>query len=75
MKNTQRILILYTIMLSLNCLNAEDGATAVKRLLFINAAELTQDRYFENTLNLKFGSKVKMLWKRSFVFTEDETLW
>ena len=41
MENTQRILILYAIMLSLNCLIAEEGATTAKRLLFINAAELT----------------------------------
>ena len=53
MENTQRILILYAIMLSLNCLNAEEGATAAKRYLFINAAELIQDRYFENTLASK----------------------
>ena len=75
MENTQRILILYAIMLSLNCLNAEEGAKATKRYLFINAAELIQDRYFENTLTSKFGSKVMMLWKSPFVFTEDETLW
>ena len=74
MENTQRILILYVIMLSLNCLNAEEGATAAKRYLFINAAELIQDRYFENNLTSKFESKVIMLWKGSFVFTEDETL-
>ena len=54
MKNTQRILIL-SVITSLNCLNAEEGATAAKRYLLINAAELIQDRYFENTLasNLK----------------------
>ena len=77
MENKQRILILYAIMLSLNCLNAEEGATADKRLLFINAAELIQDRYFENTLTSEFGSKDMILWKggSSFVFTEDETLW
>ena len=50
MENAQRIFILYAFMLSLNCLNAEEGATAAKRLLFINATELTQYRYFENTL-------------------------
>ena len=44
-------------MLSLNCLNAEEGATAAKRLLFINDTELTQDRYFENTLASKLKSK------------------
>ena len=40
MENTQRILILYAILLSLNCLNAEEGAMTAKRYLFINAAEL-----------------------------------
>ena len=77
MENIQRILILYFIMLSLNCLNAEERARAAKRYLFINAAELIQHRYFENTLTSKFGSKDMILWKRvsSFVFTEDETLW
>ena len=76
MENIQKILILYGIMLSLNCLNAEKGTTVAKRYLFINAAELTQDRYFENTLTSEFGSKVMMLWKSSsFVFTEDATLW
>ena len=76
MENIQGILTLYAIMLSLNCLIAEEGATAAKRYLFINAAELIQDRYVENTLTSKFVSKVMMLWKSSsFVFTEDETLW
>ena len=32
MENTQRILILCVILLSLNCLNAEEGETAAKRL-------------------------------------------
>ena len=77
MENTQRILILYAIMLSLNCLNAEEGATAAKRRLFINAAELTQDRYFENTLASKLKSKDMLLWKRGFAFvsTGNEKLW
>ena len=77
MENTQRILILYAIMLSLNCLNAEEGATAAKRYLLINAAELTQDRYFENTLASKLKSKGILLWRRDFVFvsTENERLW
>ena len=76
MENTQRILILYAIMLSLNCLNAEEGAKATKRYLFINAAELIQHRYFGNALTLQFGSKDMILWKgvSFFVFTEDETL-
>ena len=61
---------------SLNFLNAEEGATAAKRYWFINAVVLIQDRYFENTLTSKFGSKVMMLWKSpSFAFTEDGIMW
>ena len=40
MENTQRILILNVVMLSLNCLNSEEGARAAKRYLLINAAKL-----------------------------------
>ena len=43
MGNTQRIWILYAIMFSLNCLNAEKEATAAKRYLLINAAELIKE--------------------------------
>ena len=77
MENTQRILILCVIMLSLNCLNAEEGATAAKRYLLINAAELIQDRYFKNTLVSKLKSKGMLLWRRDFTFvsTENERLW
>ena len=77
MENAQRIFILYAIMLSLNCLIAEEGATTAKRLLFINAAELTQDRNFENTLASKLKSKGMLLWRRdsAFVSTENERLW
>ena len=77
MENAQRLFILYAIMLSLNCLIAEKGATATKRYLFINAAELIKDRYFENTLASKLKSKGMLLWRRdfSFVSTESERLW
>ena len=77
MENIQRILILYAIMLSLNCLIAEKVATAAKGLLFINTAELTQDRNFENTLASKLKSKGMLLWRRDFAFvsTENERLW
>ena len=78
MRNTQRILILYVIMFSLNlCLNTEEGATAAKRYLLINAAELIQDRYFENTLTLSLKSKGMLLWRRDFAFvsTENKRLW
>lgn len=47
MENTQRIWILYIIVLSLN---AEEGAISAKRHLIINAAELIQHIYFENAL-------------------------
>ena len=72
MENTQRILLLYAIMLSLNFLNAEKRATAVNRYLFINAAELIQDRYFENTLTSKLKSKGMLLWRRDFAFVSIE---
>ena len=64
-------------MLSFNCLNAEEGATVTKRHLLINAAELIQDRYFENTLVSKLKSKGMLLWRRDFAFvsTENERLW
>ena len=68
MENTQRILILCVIMLSSNCLNAEKGATAAKRYLLINVAELIQDRYFENALTSKLKSKNTLLWRRGFAF-------
>ena len=73
MEDTQRILILYAIMLSLNCLNAEEGATTAKRYLLINA----EDRYFENTLASKLKSKGMLLWRRDFTFvsTENKRLW
>ena len=68
MENAQRIFILYAITLSLNCLIAEEGATTAKRLLFINAAKLTQDKNFKNTLASKLKSKGMLLWKRDFAF-------
>ena len=73
MKTTQRIQILYVIMLSLNCLNIQEGAITAKRYLFINAAESILNRYFENTLT----SKDMFFWRRgfAFVFTENEKLW
>ena len=57
----KRVRILYVIMFSLNCLNAEEGAIAAKRYLFVNAAELIQDRCFENTLTSKLKSKDMLL--------------
>ena len=77
MENTQRILILFAIMLSLNCLKAKEGATAAKRYLLINAAESIQERYFENTLASKLKLTGMLLWRRdsAFVPTENETLW
>ena len=50
MENTQRVWILYVIMLSLNCFTADEGATAAKRHLIINTAELIQPIYFANVL-------------------------
>ena len=64
-------------MLSLNCLNDEEGATAAKRHLITNAAGLIQHTYFENALISKFKSKDMLLWRRNFAFvsTENERLW
>ena len=47
MKNTQRVWILYAIVLSLNGLMAEEGTTAAKRQLFKNAAGLIQHIYLK----------------------------
>ena len=60
MENAQRIFILYAIMLSLNCLFAEEGATA--------AAELTQDRYFEKILGFKTEVKRYVTLEKRFCF-------
>ena len=68
MENTQRVWILYVIVLSLNCLTAEERATAAKRHLIINAAELIQHIYFENALTSKLKSKNMLLWRRGFAF-------
>ena len=68
MKNMQRVWILYVIVLSLNCLMAEEGAKAAKRHLIINAAGLIQHIYFENALTSKFNSKGMLLWRRGFAF-------
>ena len=42
MENTQTIWILYVTMFSLNCFNAEEGATAAKKHLIKNFAGLIQ---------------------------------
>ena len=56
------------IVLSLNCLTAEEGRTAAKRHLIIHAAELIQTMYFENALTSKFKTKDMFLWRRDFTF-------
>ena len=54
MKNTQRVWILNIIVLSLNCLMAEERATTARRYLIINAAGLIQHIYFGNALTSNF---------------------
>ena len=54
MKNAQRIWILYVIVLSLNCLTAEEKTLAAKRHLIMNAVVLIQPICFENALTSKF---------------------
>ena len=64
MENTQVFWILYVIMLSLNCVTAEEEATTAKRNIFINTTKLIQHIYFENALSQKiifFGKEVLLL--------------
>ena len=68
MKNIQKVWILYVIVLSLNCLTAEEGAAAAKRQLIINVAGFNQPIYFENALTSKFKPKDMLLWRRGFAF-------
>ena len=53
--------MLYIIVLSLNCLTAEEGATAAKRHLIIDGVGLIQPIYFKNALTSKFKSKDMLL--------------
>ena len=55
-------------MLSVNCLTAEEGATAAKRHLNINAVGLIKHKYFINALTSKLKSKDTLLWRRGFTF-------
>ena len=63
MKGTQRVWILYAIVLSLYCLTAEEIATTVKR----NAAGLIQFIYFKNALTSKFDLRTSY-WGKGFLF-------
>ena len=53
-------------------MNAEEGATAAERYMFINDAELIQERYFINTLTSKLKWKDMLLWRRGFSFVSTE---
>ena len=76
MKNTQRIWILYAIVLCLNCLAAEEGARTAKRLLIVNTARLIQPIYFEDALSSKFKPKDLLPWRSfAFDFTRNKKLW
>ena len=72
MESTERIWILYDIILSLYELTAEQIIT-FKR----NAAGLIKFIYFKNALTSKFKSKDKLLGKRISIFIsiENEKLW
>ena len=73
MESTERIWILYSIILSLNRLTAEEIATTVKT----NAAGLIQFIYFKNALTPKFKSKDRIPGKRISISVsiENEKLW
>ena len=58
MENAQRVWILYSIVLSLNCMTTEEGTKAAIRYLIINAARLIQHIYFENALLQNLSQKV-----------------
>ena len=63
MENTQTIWTLYVIMFSLNCFNAEEGATAAKKTFDYKCCWINPTYIFENALTSKFVSK-HMLEKR-----------
>ena len=68
MENTQRILILYAIMLSLNCLNAEEGETAAKRTVVYKCC-WTNPRYvFWKYLGFKTEVKRFVTLEKRFCF-------
>ena len=53
---------------------AEEGTTAAKRHLIINAARLIQPTYFENALTSKFKSKDKLFGEEVlFLFPQEMT--
>ena len=72
MENTQRIWILYAILLSLNCLIAEERITATKIHLIINAAKLIQLIQFKNALTSRFESKDGLLRNKGFTCVSRE---
>ena len=69
--------MLHVIAFYLNCLIAEEGATAAKRCLIINTAGLNQSIYFKNILTSKFKSKDMLIWGRGYAFVAkgNDRLW
>lgn len=60
MGNTQKVWIIYAILLSLNFLSA--------KRYWNKAARLNQTVYFKINLTLKFKSKYMLLWRRGYAF-------
>lgn len=76
--NTQRVWTLYGVVLTLNCLNADEQMTAAERHGIVKGtAELNQPRYFRDVLTLKWKSKNVLHWGRGYAFvsTGNERLW
>ena len=74
MEYTQRVWIMYIIVLSLNFLTVKKLST--KRHFIIWTAKLNQHIYFKGIMTSEFGSKNLLLWKRgsSFVYTEGKPI-
>ena len=75
MENTQRVWIMYIIVLSSNFLTAKELST--ERHFIVWAAKANKHVYYKGIMTSKFRSKDMLLWKRgsSLLSTEDENLW
>ena len=75
MENSQKVLIMHIIVLSLNFLTVNELST--ERYFIVWAAKLNQHYFsYKGIMTSKFGCKDMLLWKRgSLVSTVDENLW
>ena len=74
MENSQRVLIMHIIVLSLNFLTV--NKLSKERYFIVWAAKLNHHFSYKGIMTSKFGCKDMLLWKRgSLVSTVDENLW